>query len=187
MSRVGIAPIPVPQGVDVGVSTGEVKVKGPKGELAVAFDAAHLAVQLEDETVHVQRNSEEKMARSLHGLIRSLLANAVTGVTEGFFKRLEVHGVGYRAEVQGGNLTLNLGYSHPIVYEAPEGIEVATEDASASSGAQVFIVVRGIDKQKVGQVAADIRDMRKPDPYKGKGVRYENEVIHFKAGKTAVV
>ena len=120
----------------------------------------------------------------MHGLIRSLIANAVTGVTEGFSKRLNVYGVGYRAELQGSRLTLHIGYSHPVIYEAPEGVELATEDGVG--GAQAGIVISGIDKQKVGQAAADIREKRKPDPYKGKGIRYENEVIHWKAGKTAV-
>ena len=187
MSRVGINPISVPQGVEIAVKTGEVAVKGPKGALEVPFNASQLEVQLRDSVVQVQRKSEEKKTRALHGLIRTLIANAVTGVTEGFSKRLDIFGVGYRAEVQGKKLTLYLGHSHPIVYETPEGIELSTEDAVAGSGAQIRVVVRGIDKQQVGQVAADIRDKRKPDPYKGKGVRYEDEVIHWKAGKAATV
>ena len=185
MSRVGVVPVALPQGVEVGVSTGEVKVKGPKGELQVSFDVTHLGVKVEDKVLQVTRTSEEKRARALHGLIRSLVANAVTGVTEGFSKRLDVFGVGYRVEVQGSRLTLHVGYSHPVVYEAPKGIELIAENGQG--GAQARIVVQGIDKQQVGQVAADIRFKRKPEPYKGKGIRYDDEVIHLKAGKTAVV
>lgn len=185
MSRVGVVPIILPQGVEVGVSTGEVKVKGPKGELQVPFDVDHLGVKVEGRTLQVTRTSEEKRTRALHGLIRSLIANAVTGVTEGFSKRLDVFGVGFRVEVQGSRLILNVGYSHPIVYEAPQGIELTAENGQG--GAQARIVVQGIDKQQVGQVAADIRFKRKPEPYKGKGIRYEDEIIHWKAGKTAVV
>ncbi len=187
MSRVGIVPIPVPQGVEITVNAGEVVVKGAKGNLEVPFDTDYLEVKLEDNIVQVHRKSEEKFARSLHGLTRSLIANAVTGVTEGFSKRLDIFGVGYRAEVQGKQLTMHLGYSHPVVYAAPEGVELSTEDAASSTGAQVRIVVYGADKQQVGQAAADIRSKRKPDPYKGKGVRYEDETIHWKAGKAAVV
>ena len=184
MSRVGAEPIPLPKGVEVSLDNENVKVVGPKGELQVSFNPGYIGVRLADETVQVHRKSDEKTGRAFHGLTRSLIANAVTGVTEGFSKKLDVFGVGFRAEVQGKRLTMNIGYSHPVVYEAPEGIELATEDVTGE--AQIRIVVRGIDKQKVGQVAADIRFKRKPDPYKGKGVRYENEVIYFKAGKTAV-
>jgi large subunit ribosomal protein L6 len=184
VSRVGAEPIPLPQGVEASLNGKEVQVKGPKGELLVSFDPAHLEVHLEEKVIKVQRRSEEKQTRAFHGLTRSLIANAITGVSEGFSKKLDVVGVGYRAEVQGRKLTLYLGYSHPVAYEAPEGIELSTEDAPGD--VQTRIVIRGIDKQTVGQVAADIRFTRKPDPYKGKGVRYENEVIHFKAGKTAV-
>ncbi len=184
MSRIGIQPIPLPQGVDVVVNAKEVMVKGSKGELQVAFDPDHIGVHVKGDTIQVRRKSEQKTTRSLHGLIRSLIANAVIGVTEGFSKRLEIYGVGYRVNLQGKRLTLEIGYSHPVVYEAPEGIELATEEPQG--GAQARIVVLGIDKQRVGQAAADIRFKRKPEPYKGKGIRYENEVIHFKAGKTAV-
>lgn len=184
MSRIGNTPIVLPKGVEVGVSPGEVKVKGPKGELSVPFDASCLDVKVEDGVLGIVRRSEEKNARALHGLIRSLVANAVTGVTEGFSKRLDLFGVGYRAEVQGRRLTLHVGFSHPVVYEAPEGIEVAVEPGQG--GAQARIVVQGIDKQKVGQAAADIRFKRRPEPYKGKGIRYEGEIIHWKTGKAAV-
>ena len=184
MSRVGAEPIALPKGVEATLNVAIVQVKGPKGELLVPFDSGQLDVQFENETIQVKRKSEEKQTRAIHGLIRSLVANAVIGVTQGFSKKLDVHGVGYRAEVSGKRLTMHLGYSHPVVYDAPEGIELSTEDAPGE--VQTRIVVQGIDKQVVGQVAADIRFKRKPDRYKGKGVRYENEVIYFKAGKAAV-
>ena len=183
MSRIGKMPVEIPSGVEVAVKEAEVTVKGPKGELVVAFRTEKLDVSADNSTLKVNRKAEEKESMALHGLTRSLLANAVTGVTQGFSKRLEVHGVGFRAELQGRLLTLHVGYSHPVVYEAPEGIELVTEDAQ---GIQVRIIVNGIDKQKVGQVAADIRQTRRPDPYKGKGVRYEGETIRWKAGKAAV-
>jgi len=166
------------------VSAGEVQVKGPKGELKVPFDADNLEGKIEDGSLQVSRKSEEKQVRALHGLIRSLIANAVVGVTEGFSKRLDVFGVGYRAEVQGTRLTLHVGYSHPVVFEAPPGIQLALENPQG--GAQARIVVSGADKQQVGQVAADIRFKRRPEPYKGKGIRYDGEVIHWKTGKAAV-
>lgn len=184
MSRIGVLPVFFPQNVEVEVSIAEVKVKGPKGELRIPFDSALLDIAVEDQTVRVSRKVDDKRARALHGLVRSLIANAVTGVTKGFSKRLDVFGIGYRAEVQGNRLILNIGYSHPVIYEAPKGIEIALEEPQG--GAQTRIVVKGADKQQVGQVAADIRFKRKPEPYKGKGIRYENEVIHWKAGKAAV-
>ena len=184
MSRVGIQPVPLPSGVEASLSPGSVNVKGPKGAMTVDFDPSQIALELDDGSIQVNRREETKGARSLHGLIRSLVANAVAGVCTGFQKRLDVYGVGFRADVQGQRLTLDIGYSHSVVYEAPEGIEIATEDPQG--GAQARIVVSGIDKQKVGQAAADIRFKRKPEPYKGKGIRYEDEVIHFKAGKSAV-
>lgn len=177
-------PVALPRGVEVGVSDTELHVKGPKGEMRVPLNIGVLAATLADGVVRIERRSEEKPVKALHGLTRSLVANAVTGVTQGFSKRLEVFGVGYRAEVQGTRLVLNIGYSHPVVYEAPQGIELAIEDGQG--GSQARILVKGIDKQQVGQVAADIRLKRRPEPYKGKGIRYENEVIHWKAGKTAV-
>ncbi|MEW6752220.1 MAG: 50S ribosomal protein L6 [Candidatus Latescibacterota bacterium] len=184
MSRIGIAPVVVPQGVEAGAVDGQVRVKGPKGELTVPYNAAVLVVECGDGSVRVARKSEEKSVRALHGLTRSLIANAVTGVTEGFSKRLDLFGVGYRAEAQANRLTLYVGLSHPVVYQPPPGIQVATSDGQG--GAQVRITVSGIDKQQVGQAAADIRFKRKPEPYAGKGIRYENEVIHWKAGKAAV-
>ncbi len=185
MSRVGKVPVSVPSGVDVSAEASDLRVKGPKGELRVPLRSDVIGVTVEDSSVSVARKSESKEAMAMHGLIRSLIANAVTGVTVGFSKRLNVYGVGFRAELQGSKLTLHIGYSHPVIYDAPDGVELATEDGVG--GAQAGIVISGIDKQKVGQAAADIREKRKPDPYKGKGIRYENEVIHWKAGKTAVV
>lgn len=184
MSRIGKQPVVVPGGVKVAVDGAVVKVTGPKGELTVPFRSDRVDVEAEETAVVVTRKSDEKVSMALHGLTRSLIANAVSGVTEGFVKRLDVHGVGFRAEIEGRQLTLHIGYSHPVVYDVPEGIELVSENAT--QGAQARIVVQGIDKQRVGQVAADIRDKRRPDPYKGKGIRYENETIHWKAGKTAV-
>lgn len=159
-------------------------MKGPKGQLQVPFVAEHLAVAQQDSALIVTRKGESKQARSLHGLTRTLIANAVEGVSKGFFKNLDLFGVGYRAEVQGRQLVLHVGYSHPVIYEVPEGIQI--EVSGGTQGAQARIAVRGIDKQLVGQVAAYIRFKRRPEPYKGKGVRYENEVIHWKQGKAAV-
>ena len=159
-------------------------MKGPKGQLQVPFVAEHLAVAQQDSALIVTRKGESKQARSLHGLTRTLIANAVEGVSKGFFKNLDLFGVGYRAEVQGRQFVLHVGYSHPVIYEVPEGIQI--EVSGGTQGAQARIAIRGIDKQLVGQVAADIRFKRRPEPYKGKGVRYENEVIHWKQGKAAV-
>jgi large subunit ribosomal protein L6 len=183
VSRIGKAPVPVPQGVEVKVDGGQVAVKGPKGSLEIPFITEHLEVELQDSTLQVSRKSDEKVARCLHGLTRSLIANAVNGVIDGFSKKLDLFGVGWRAEVQGRNLTLLVGYSHPVIYEAPEGIDISV--AAGQGGAQARITIQGIDKQVVGQVAADIRFKRKPEPYKGKGIRYENEIIHWKQGKSA--
>lgn len=184
MSRVGKLPIPLPQGVEVDVKEPDVSVRGPKGVLRLTYRADVVDVKVHDGRILVGRRSEDKEALALHGLTRALMANAVLGVTRGFSKNLDLHGVGYRAEAKGQSLTLNIGYSHQVVYVAPEGIEIKVADPV--SGAQARIVISGIDKQMVGQVAADIREKRKPDPYKGKGIRYENEVIHWKAGKAAV-
>ena len=185
MSRVGKQPVAIPQGVEVSVQGREVKVKGPKGELALDYRIDFIDVAVSGAEVVVGRKGETKEAMALHGLTRSLVANAVEGVTQGFSKNLELFGVGYRAEVQGRKLSLHVGYSHQIDYEPPQGVDV--EITNPVAGAQARIVVSGIDKQKVGQVAAEIREKRKPDPYKGKGIRYENEMIHWKAGKAAVV
>ena len=183
MSRIGKTPIALPQGVDVKIDGPHVAVKGPKGALIVPVVDDHIAVTLEGDTVQVTCDSQEKGARSLHGLTRTLIANAVAGVSEGFSKNLDLFGVGWRAEAQGSKLTLHVGYSHPVVYDAPEGINIQV--GNGEGGSQARITVSGIDKQVVGQVAADIRFKRKPEPYKGKGIRYENEVIHWKQGKTA--
>ncbi len=178
MSRVGLRPIEIPEGVEVSLEPGSVIVKGPKGTLNQAIHR-DMRIARDDSVLRVERPSNERTHRALHGLTRSLVANMVEGVTKGFEKRLEIHGMGYRATLQGTTLTLLLGYSHPIVYEAPDTIDFEL------SGRDI-IIVRGIDKQMVGQVAAEIRAFRKPEPYKGKGIRYVGEVIRRKVGKTAV-
>ncbi len=177
MSRIGKNPIPVPGGVTVTVAERNISVKGPKGELSRALPGV-ITVRQDGDTLLVERPDDERDNRSQHGLTRTLVANMVTGVTDGFTKELEIHGVGYRANAQGPrNLELALGFSHPVRVDAPDGIEFEVP-------APTRIVVRGIDKEKVGQVAADIRKIRKPEPYKGKGVRYAGEQIQRKAGKT---
>ena len=182
MSRIGKNPIPVPGGVSVTVSDRNISVKGPKGLLSRDLPGV-ITVRQEGDTLLVERPDDERTNRAQHGLTRTLVANMVTGVTDGFTKELEIHGVGYRANAQGPrNLELALGFSHPVRVEAPEGIEF--EVIAAAGGQASRIVVKGIDKEKVGQVAADIRKIRKPEPYKGKGVRYAGEHIIRKAGKT---
>jgi large subunit ribosomal protein L6 len=183
MSRIGKMPVDLPKGVEVKVEVPLVKVKGPKGELQFGFVDGNLEVAVDAGKVSVSPKKTDKHTRALHGLTRSLIANAVIGVTEGFSKKLDVYGVGYRVDAKGQKLTMQLGFSHPVEYEVPEGIVVSTENPV--QGAQARIVVSGIDKQQVGQVAAEIRTKRKPEPYKGKGVRYENEVINWKQGKSA--
>lgn len=184
MSRIGLRPIPVPSGVTVSVdeATNEVTIKGPKGQLVQPLSRL-LTVSQEDGKVNLTRANDLREARSQHGLARTLLANMVDGVTKGHSKTLEVIGVGYRVQAQGKNLLLNMGYSHPITVEAPEGIlfEVKADEKTRAQS----IVVSGIDKQSVGQVAADVRKVRKPEPYKGKGIRYQGEIIKLKAGKRA--
>ena len=176
MSRIGKSPIPVPSGVDITVADRVITVKGPKGTLSREIPGV-ITVRQEDGTLLVERPDDERQNRAQHGLTRSLVANMVTGVTEGFTKELEIIGVGYRAAAQGGGIELALGFSHPVRVPAPEGIDFEVP-------APTRIVVRGIDKEKVGQVAADIRKIRKPEPYKGKGVRYLGEQVQRKAGKT---
>lgn len=177
MSRVGNAPVNLPAGVDVKISEDNVvTVKGPKGELTQEIDKS-ITIKQEDNTLVFTRKSDNKEHRSLHGLSRSLVQNMVTGVTEGFEKRLEIVGVGYRAQKQGKKLVLTLGYSHPVEMEDPTEIETVVED-------QTKIVVKGIDKQVVGAYAANIRDKRRPEPYKGKGVRYADEFVRIKEGKS---
>jgi large subunit ribosomal protein L6 len=178
MSRVGRSPIEIPSGVTVTVDGRTVKAKGPKGELSTEI-VGDIAVSVEGNVVNVSRNTETKLTRSLHGTMRALVANTVTGVSEGFLKNLDIIGVGYSAELQGKNLHLKLGFSHPCVFEPPAGIDIEVP-------APTRIVVKGIDKQRVGQVAAEIRALRPPEPYKGKGIRYHDEYVRRKAGKLAV-
>ena len=177
MSRIGKQPIPVPSGVEVTIDGPTVTVKGPKGTLTQSF-SPDMAIKLEDGVLTVTRPSDERQHRSLHGLTRTLLANMVTGVSEGFSKNLEIVGVGYRAEMAGADLKMALGFSHPVLVKAEDGI-------SFEVPAPTKITVRGIDKQRVGQVAAEIRKWRQPEPYKGKGIRYEGEHVRRKLGKTA--
>ena len=177
MSRIGKQPIPVPSGVEVKIDGNTLTAKGPKGELSQTFTDI-LTITLEDGVLLVTRPDESRVARSLHGLTRTLVANMVAGVSEGFSKNLEIVGVGYRAALKGSDLELQLGFSHPVVVVAEPGITFEVP-------APTRITVRGIDKQRVGQVAADIRKWRKPEPYKGKGVRYEGEHVRRKLGKAA--
>jgi large subunit ribosomal protein L6 len=177
MSRIGRKPVAVPDAVTVDIAPGNIAVKGPKGELS-QFYSQDMAVTQEDGTIVVTRPTDRGEHRALHGLTRSLIANMVEGVTAGFEKRLEIQGVGYRAALKGKNLELALGYSHPVSIAAPEGIEFEVPQPTE-------IIVRGIDKQLVGQVAADIRKRRKPEPYKGKGIRYRDEQVLRKVGKRA--
>ena len=175
MSRVGKKPVPVPSGVTANVEGQTVKVKGPKGALQLVLHDDVVAT-LEQGAIKVDPRAETKRARALWGTSRTLVANLIAGVTKGFERRLEIAGVGYRAAVQGKNLQIALGYSHDIVYPIPEGITIAAPKPTE-------IVVTGIDRQKVGQVAAEIRDFRKPEPYKGKGIKYAGEYIFRKEGK----
>ena len=177
MSRIGKQPIPVPSGVEVQIVGSTVTVKGPKGSLTQTFNE-DMILALEDGVLSVSRPTDERAHRSLHGLTRTLLSNMVAGVSEGFSKNLEIVGVGYRAELKGNDIQLALGFSHPVFITAPDGITFEVP-------APTKITVRGIDKQRVGQVAAEIRKWRKPEPYKGKGVRYEGEHVRRKLGKTA--
>ena len=177
MSRIGKLPIPIPAGVTVEMKEGNVVVvKGPKGELCKQF-APEIGIKEEDGHVVVTRPNDNKKERSMHGLTRALIHNMVEGVSKGYEKKLEINGVGYRAAKQGKTLTLTLGYSHPVIMEDPEGLETVLEG-------QNVIFVRGIDKEKVGQYAAEIRGKRGPEPYKGKGIKYADEVIRRKVGKT---
>ena len=178
MSRIGKLPVSVPAGVEVSINGNEVTVKGPKGELTRSFYSALTIEQAEDNSIVVSRPDDERDSRAQHGLTRTLINNMVIGVSEGYSKTLELVGVGYRAAVKGDKLEMNLGFSHPVIVEKPEGINFECPD-------QAKIVVSGIDKQQVGQVAADIRKWRKPEPYKGKGIRYQGEHIRRKEGKTA--
>ncbi len=177
MSRIGRMPIAIPAGVTVDVAeNNKVTVKGPKGTLERVLPE-EMAIKVEGEEVVVTRPNDLKKMKSLHGLTRTLIANMVKGVTEGYEKVLEINGVGYRAQKQGKKLVLSLGYSHPVEMEDPEGLETVVEGTNK-------ITVKGIDKEKVGQFAAEIRDKRRPEPYKGKGIKYADEVIRRKVGKT---
>jgi large subunit ribosomal protein L6 len=177
MSRIGNKPLPIPDGVSVDVRPGSVSVKGPKGELSQTIDPA-MKVSLEDGVLTVSRPTNRGPHRALHGLTRSLIANMVEGVTDGFEKRLQIAGVGYRARAQGKALELSLGFSHPVSVKAPEGIDFEVPQPTE-------VIVRGIDKQLVGEIAAQIRRHRPPEPYKGKGVRYADEQVRRKVGKRA--
>jgi len=177
MSRVGLKPINVPSGVSVTLNLPEVAVKGPKGELKQNVPTI-CQIKLEGDTIYVTRDSNERQKRAMHGLTRTLIANMVEGVNNGFSKELEIVGVGYKAEVKGKELVLTLGFSHPVHFPFPDGITIEAPELTK-------IKVIGIDKQQVGQVAAEIRALRPPEPYKGKGVKYIDEHIQRKAGKTA--
>jgi len=177
MSRIGRLPISVPSGVDVAIEGQTVSVKGPKGALAHTVATPITVGREDDGTLRVQRPDDERESRALHGLSRTLIANMITGVTEGYSKTLEIVGVGYRVQARGSNVEFALGFSHPVPVTAPEGITFTVESPTR-------LRVSGIDKQQVGEVAANIRKLRKPDPYKGKGVRYQGEVVKRKVGKT---
>jgi large subunit ribosomal protein L6 len=176
MSRIGRLPIPVPAGVDVAIDGQDVRVKGPKGELAHTVVEPIRVAKEGDGTLTVTRPDDERTSRSLHGLTRTLVANMVTGVTDGYSKSLEIVGVGYRVQPKGQGIELALGFSHPVQVDPPAGIAFAVESPTR-------LTVSGIDKQKVGEVAANIRKLRKPEPYKGKGIRYAGEVVRRKVGK----
>ena len=176
MSRIGRAPITIPNGVEVKAEHGTVQVKGPKGSLTVAI-SPRLTLEREGATLTVRRPSDNRLDRAQHGLARTLINNAINGVTQGFTKNLEIQGVGFRCAMKGGRLELSLGYSHSIVFDPPAGITVQAPEPTK-------ITVSGIDKQLVGQVAANIRQVRPPDSYHGKGVRYQGEVVKLKPGKT---
>ena len=178
MSRVGSTPITVPSGVEVTVTDGAVEVNGPKGDLSQTIDP-RITISVDDGVVTLTRSDEERQSRALHGLSRALVNNMVIGVTEGYAKELQAVGVGYRAILRGSTLELQVGFSHPVTIEAPDGIEFEVPEPTR-------IFVRGIDKQLVGQVAADIRAVRPPEPYKGKGIRYVDEYVRRKAGKAGV-
>jgi large subunit ribosomal protein L6 len=177
MSRIGRQPIPVPANVNIALDPGRIMVNGPLGELTQQLPQ-RMIVEREDDAIVVKRPTERGEDRALHGLTRTLIANMVEGVTKGFEKRLEIQGVGYRAAMRGTSLELNVGYSHPVVKDAPQGIEFEVP-------APTQIVVKGVDKQQVGQIAAEIRKVRPPEPYKGKGIRYEGEYVRRKVGKRA--
>lgn len=180
MSRIGRMPVVIPKGVEVDIQGSHVRVKGPNGELSRVFPAA-VSIVLEEGNIEVRRSSEDRTSRALHGMTRALINNMVVGVSSGFEKLLEVNGVGYRAEMSGTNLILHVGYSHPVTFEPPEGIRFETDARTRQ------IKVIGRNKEQVGQIAADIRKVRPPEPYKGKGIKYLDEKIRRKAGKSGKV
>jgi len=177
MSRIGKKPVEIPAGVDIKLAGNNIKIKGPKGELDWGFPEG-TNVSVKDNTVIVGRSDDAKQTRALHGLTRSLIFNMVEGVTKGYQRVLDIVGVGYRAQVQGSKIVLSLGYSHPVEFQLPDGVSAAMDQK------QVQITLTGIDKQKLGQAAANIRSLRRPDAYKGKGVRYSGERLKLKVGKT---
>ncbi len=179
MSRIGKTPIPIPAGVEVQIKEGLVEVKGPKGQLKQEFNPAFVTVEKDDKYIYVKSNSDSKSAKAMHGLYRSLINNAVVGVSNGFQKVLQIEGVGYKASIKGKTLVLSVGYSHDVNYNIPEGIKIEVDKKGTE------IVVSGIDKQLVGLVASQIRAVRPPEPYKGKGIRYKDEHIRRKMGKAA--
>lgn len=176
MSRIGKLPIPVPAGVDVAIDGSDVTVQGPKGTLSRQLPAQVDILRSDDGTIEVRRRDDEQESRAMHGLSRTLVSNMVTGVTDGYEKKLEISGVGYRVTAKGNDVELSLGFSHPVLFEAPDGITFAVESPTK-------FAVQGIDKQQVGHVSAKIRGLRPPEPYKGKGVRYEGEEVRRKVGK----
>ena len=180
MSRIGKMPIKLPKNVKVQVDGAQVSISGAKGSLEQTFHP-DMQIELQDDTLHVMRPSDSQEHRALHGLTRALLNNMVTGVTDGFERRLQIEGVGYRAEVSGGRLVLQVGFSHPIEFDPPADVSFAVEDRGKT------IIITGIDKQVVGEISANIRKTRPPEPYKGKGIRYEGEYVRRKAGKAGKV
>lgn len=180
MSRIGRQPVEIPSGVDIKIDGTHVQVKGPKGELEYTFPP-QIKIREEEGQIIITRPSDQREERSLHGTTRALINNMVLGVTEGFQKELRLVGVGYRASLSGNNLVLNVGYSHPVEIEPPEGITFEVGERSQQ------VIIRGYDKQKVGQISADIRKVRPPEPYKGKGIRYKDEWVRRKAGKAGKV
>lgn len=180
MSRIGKLPVTIPSGVEVELNGANVKVKGPKGTLQREF-TSYVVIKKEGDKVLVTPTSEEKFVRALHGTTRAVINNMVIGVSEGFQRILEIVGVGYKAEMQGKNLVINVGFSHPVFVDPPEGIEFSVAEKNRQ------VTVKGINKEVVGQIAAEIRKIRPPEPYKGKGIRYQGERVRRKAGKTAAV
>ena len=179
MSRIGKVPVKILSGVTVELRNGVVFVKGPKGELNFEYHSL-MRLKVEGDEVQVYRPNDDKLSKSLHGLTRSLVDNMITGVSKGFERRLEIHGVGYRAQISGSKINFSLGFSHPVEMNAPEGLSVAMDEKNKNE-----IIINGIDKQLVGQFAANIRALKKPEPYKGKGIRYKGEYVRRKAGKAA--